>query len=161
MRHKTGGEWVPITYKEFSQAVRDIANGLILLGVDKGECVALLSKSRPEWHVTDFAVMMTGGCTAPVYVTNSPSQVAYLLRHSEAPVAIVEDQEQLDKILKEWGDLPSLEKVVVMTGEGTAGDDRIISFEELRRMGQEYAVANPRVLDDSIAGLKPDDVATV
>lgn len=161
MRHKAGGAWVPITYRELAEAARDVANGLILLGVEKGEPVALLSNSRPEWHVTDFAVMMTGGCTAPVYVTNSAPQVAYVIRHCAAPVAIVEDQEQLDKVLKEWGDLPSLEKVVVMTGEGTAGDDRVISFEELRRIGKEYGVANPQVLDDSIAGLKPEDTATI
>jgi long-chain acyl-CoA synthetase len=161
MRHKTGEEWSPITYREFGEAARDVANGLILLGVDKGECVALLSKSRPEWHITDFAVMMTGGCTAPIYVTNSAPQVAFIIRNSDAPVAIVEDQEQLDKILKEWGDLLSLEKVVVMTGEGTGVDDRIVSFEDLRRMGQEYAAANPKVLDDSIAGLRAGDVATV
>jgi long-chain acyl-CoA synthetase len=161
MRHKAEGAWRPITYKEFAQAAREVANGLILLGVNKGEGVALLSKSRPEWHITDFAVMMTGGCTAPVYVTNSPPQVAYVIRHCDAPVAIVEDQEQLDKVLKEWGDLPSLEKVVVMTGEGTSGDERIISFEELRRMGREYGVANPKVLEDSIGSLKPEDIATV
>ncbi|MGH9251959.1 MAG: AMP-binding protein, partial [Acidimicrobiales bacterium] len=161
MRHKTGDTWNPITYKEYADAARDIANGLILLGVEKGDCVALLSKSRPEWLITDFAVMMTGGATAPIYVTNSAPQAAYVIRHCEATVAIVEDQEQLDKILKEWGDLSSLGKVVVVTGEGTTADERIISFEELRRMGREYGAANPAVLGESIAGLAAEDLATI
>jgi long-chain acyl-CoA synthetase len=161
MRHKTGETWTPLTFKGYADAARDIAHGLILLGVEKGDCVALLSKSRPEWLITDFAVMMTGGATAPIYVTNSAPQAAYVMRHCEAPVAIVEDQEQLDKIMKEWGDLPSLEKVVVVTGEGTGADERVISFEELRRMGREYGAANPAVLGESIAGLAAGDLATI
>jgi long-chain acyl-CoA synthetase len=161
MRHKTGDSWTPTTYKEYADAARDIANGLILLGVEKGDCVALLSKSRPEWLIADFAVMMTGGATAPIYVTNSAPQAAYVIRHCEAQVAVVEDQEQLDKILKEWGDLPSLEKVVVVTGEGTSADERILPFDELRRMGREYGAANPAVLGESIAGLAAEDLATI
>ncbi|MGH2720252.1 MAG: AMP-dependent synthetase/ligase, partial [Actinomycetota bacterium] len=161
MRHKSGETWNPITYKEYADAARDVANGLIMLGVEKGDCVALLSKSRPEWLITDFGVMMTGGATAPIYVTNSAPQAAYVVRHCEAPIAIVEDQEQLDKIMKEWGDLPSLEKVVVMSGEGTSADERIIPFEELRRLGREYGAANPAVLGESIAGLAAEDLATI
>jgi long-chain acyl-CoA synthetase len=161
MRHKSGEAWNAITYREFAEAARDVANGFVLLGIEKGQSVGLLSKSRPEWLITDYAVMMTGGWTVPIYATNSPPQVAYVIRHCSAPVAVVEDQDQLDKILKEWGDLPSLQKIVVMTGEGTAGDDRIISFEELRRLGKEYAASNPKVLDESITALQPDDVATI
>jgi long-chain acyl-CoA synthetase len=161
MRHKTDQTWNPVTYKEYADAARDVANGLILLGVEKGECVCLLSKSRPEWLIADFAVMMTGGATAPIYVTNSAPQAAYVIRHCDAPIAIVEDQEQLDKVLKEWGDLPSLEKVIVITGEGAAADDRLISFDELRRMGREYGAANPSVLGESIAGLAAEDLATI
>ncbi|MGH2813213.1 MAG: AMP-dependent synthetase/ligase [Actinomycetota bacterium] len=160
-RHKTDGEWKPISFREFGQMAREVANGLISLGIGKGENVSLLSKNRPEWHIADVGIMLAGGCTVPVYVTNSPPQVAYIVGHSESKVAIVEDLDQLEKILKTKEDVPDLQKVVVMTGEGVGDSDLVISFDELRRLGREFDQSSRGALEERIASVSPDDLATI
>lgn len=161
MRAKQDGSWKPTTWREFGQQAREVANGLISLGVPKGGTVALLSVNRPEWHVGDTGIILSGGVSVPIYVTNSPSQVAYIVGHAEATVAIVENQDQLDKVLKTRSELPKLQKVVTITGEGADESDLVISFEELKRLGREYEKENPGALDERINGITPDDLATL
>jgi long-chain acyl-CoA synthetase len=161
MRYQSGGQWKPITFREFGRQAREVAQGLLSLGVKKGDNVSLLSKNRPEWHIADAGILMTGACTVPVYVTNSPPQVAYIVGHSESKVAIVEDLDQLEKLLKTKDDVKGLNKVVVMTGEGSEQNGWVISYDELRRLGREYEQSNPRVLNELIASVKPEDLATI
>lgn len=160
-RHKENDQWKPTIFREFGVQASEVANGLLSLGVEKGENVSLLSKNRPEWHISDVAILMTGGCSVPVYVTNSPSQVAYIVGHSESKVAIVEDLDQLEKLLKTKEDVPDLNKVVVISGEGASESDWVISYDELRRLGREYEQANPSTLGERIASIKPEDLATI
>ncbi|MBW3589694.1 MAG: AMP-binding protein, partial [Actinobacteria bacterium] len=160
MRHKQDGQWKTITWRDFGDQAKEVANGLISLGVDAGDCVALLSLNRPEWHVSDAGIMLTGAKTVPIYVTSSPNQVSYIVGHSEAKVAIVENQDQLDKILKTKTEMPKLQKVVVVTGESAGEEDWIISFDELKRLGRE-AGKDSSALDERIASVTPDDLATI
>lgn len=161
MRTKESGQWKPTTFRDFAELSREVANGLVSLGIEKGDNVSLLSKNRTEWHVADVGTLLAGACTVPVYVTNSPPQVAYIVGHSESKVAIVEDLDQLEKILKTKDEVPKLQKVVVMTGEGAEENEWVISFDELRRLGREYAASNPSTLDERIASVKPEDLATI
>jgi len=160
MRHKQDGQWKAITWRDFGDQAKEVANGLVSLGVDAGDCVALLSLNRPEWHVSDAGIMLTGAKTVPIYVTSSPNQVSYIVGHSEAKVAIVENQDQLDKILKTKTEMPKLQKVVVVTGESAGEEDWIISFDELKRLGRE-AGKDSAALDERIASVKPEDLATI
>lgn len=161
MRYKAGGQWKPITFREFDLQAREVASGLVSLGVDKGDNVSLLARNRADWHVGDAGILLAGACTVPVYVTNSPPQVAYVVGHSESKVAIVEDLDQLEKILKTKEELPQLQKVVVMTGEGAGENDWVISFDELRRLGREHASSNPSAVEERIASIRPEDLATI
>jgi long-chain acyl-CoA synthetase len=160
MRVKVKDEWQPTTFREFDTAARETANGLLSLGVAKGDFVAILSSNRPEWEIADVGILMTGAVTVPVYVTNSPSQVAHVIGHSASGIAIVENAAQLDKIHQVAGQLPSLRKVVVMN-EGDASGDNEISMVQLRQAGREFAKANPGALQERIASIVPDDLATV
>jgi long-chain acyl-CoA synthetase len=161
MRYKDAGQWKPISFQEFGDQAKEVANGLISLGIGRQECVSLLSANRPEWHVADAGIMLAAACSVPVYVTNSPSQVAYIVGHSESKVAIVENQDQLDKVVKTKADLPKLEKVVVITGENSNDSDWVISFDELRRLGREFAKSSPEALGERIASVTPDDTCTI
>ncbi len=118
MRVKTDNGWRAITFREYDDQARAIANGLISLGVQKGDTVALLSTNRPEWHIADLGILLIGAVTVPVYVTNSSSQVAHVVGHSGAQVIFVENQIQLDKVKAALKDLPNLRRVVVISGEG-------------------------------------------
>lgn len=161
LRGKVDGAWKPTTFREFGSQAREAANGLIALGVQKGDCVSILSGNRPEWHITDVSIMLAGATSVPIYVTNSPSQVAYVVGHSDSVVALVENQDQLDKILKTKKEVPKLQKVVVFNGEGSEDDNFVISFDELKRLGREHEKANPSALDERIKAVVPDDLATI
>lgn len=160
-RTKLRGVWTTITYGELAVRTREVANGLISLGVAPGSCVSLLSKNRAEWILSDLAILSAGARSAPIYVTNSPRQVGHVIGHSESTVAIVEDRDQLDKVLKVTDELPLLKTVVVMTGEGAGEEPGVISYDELRTAGSTHASANPGILDDRIAAIRPGDVATI
>ena len=161
MRTKTGAVWSSLTYRELGERAREVANGLLSLGVAPGSAVSLLSKNRVEWILSDVAVLLAGARTAPIYVTNSPRQVGHVIGHSESTVVIVEDAEQRDKVLKVRDELPGLTTIVVVTGEGAGEYPGVISYDELRRAGRAYAEANPGVLSERAAAAQADEVATI
>ncbi len=161
MRSNSGGRWNPITFREFGQQAREVANGLISLGIEKGECVSLLSRNRPEWFICDMGIMLAGACTVPVYVTNSPSQVAHVLGHSKSRMALVESGEQLEKIKEHRSKLPALKSVVVFTGEGADEEEGVLSFDELRRRGFAYQQEHPQAGEERAASVTPEDLATI
>src|SRR5438105_756936 len=160
-RTKLGGVWTTITYAELAVRTGEVANGLISLGVAPGSSVSLLSKNRAEWILSDLAILSAGARSAPIYVTNSPRQVGHVIGHSESTVAIVEDRDQLDKVLKIRDELPLLGTIVVVTGEGAGEHPGVISFDELRRLGRDHAGANPSELDRRTASAGPGDIATI
>lgn len=160
-RQKEGGEWKPTTFGDFGRQSKEVGNGLLSLGIQRQQCVSLLSANRAEWHISDAGIMLTGAVSVPIYVTNSPTQVAYVIGHSESSIAIVENLDQLEKVLKVRDELPKLEKIVVITGEGAEESDFVISFEELKRLGREFEKASPATLDEACRSVGPDDLCTL
>ena len=96
--HKVGDEWVKISYAEFGVAHSETGRGLIDLGVQPGDKVAILSHSRPEWIYANHGTLATGAAAVAIYQTNSPEECHYVLSHSESRAVFVEDAEQLAKI---------------------------------------------------------------
>jgi long-chain acyl-CoA synthetase len=160
MRVKSDDGWKAITFREYDQQAREIANGLISLDVEKGDAVALLSGNRPEWHIADLGILLTGAVTVPVYVTNSSSQVAHVVGHSGAQVVFVENQLQLEKVQKALNDLPNLRRIVVMNPDSDS-TDLIINFDQLRQRGRDYAKAEPAALKERTSAITPEDTATI
>lgn len=158
---KRGEEWTGITWREYAEAVRRVANGLLSLGVDRGDKVSLISLNRPEWHQADLAIQSLGAITVPIYVTNSPRQVGYIVGHSESKAIFVENAGQLEKIRKTRNDLPALAKVIVFDPAGVKSDGFVMSWDELLAAGDEYANENPASFDEHAAAVKPEDLATL
>ena len=125
------GQWVSKTYIEVGEIVRKLSLGLMDLGIEKGDKVAILSNTRPEWTYFDFAALSAGATVVPIYQTNSPEECQYVLENSDAVAVIVEDDEQLEKIRQVRDRCPKLEHVVRMTGKSNDS----ISFEELSERG--------------------------
>jgi long-chain acyl-CoA synthetase len=160
MRVKSADGWKPITFREYDTQAREIAAGLISLGVEKGDTVALLSTNRPEWHIADIGILLTGAITIPVYVTNSSSQVAHVVGHSGAQVVFVENQLQLDKVQAAAKELPNLRKVVVMDSY-SGSSDLLMSFDQMRQRGRDYAKTEPAAVKERTATITPKDTATI
>ena len=158
LRYKSGGTWQDITWREYGRQVRRAGKGLLSLGFRHGDKMSLLSKNRPAWHVADIACLSVGGATAPVYTTNSPEQVQYIVDHSDSKVAVVEDMEQLEKILKMRAELPKLEKVVVIEGyDGTADADLVMSWDDFLSAGDSE---DDFAFDEAVGQVQPSDLAT-
>ena len=98
LNFKRDGRWVSISSDEFLQRVHHIAAGLHSLGVRRGDRVAILSESRPEWTLTDAACMFAGAIDVPIYPTLSPPQVRYIVKDSGARVLVVQNEEKLSQL---------------------------------------------------------------
>ncbi|MBW2255118.1 MAG: long-chain fatty acid--CoA ligase [Deltaproteobacteria bacterium] len=145
------GAWRTYTWAEYWQAVRDTAKGLIALGHQVGDCVALIGGSRCGWVISEFGIMAARGIPAPIYPNNTADQAAYIVKHSRSKIAIADTGEQLAKYREgiERG-LMSAEKLIVMD-EPTEDE---MSFEALLALGREQDDAE---LDKRLAELTPDE----
>ncbi|MDP3017439.1 MAG: long-chain fatty acid--CoA ligase [Deltaproteobacteria bacterium] len=163
IRHKDYGIWHDVTWGQYGEKVRQVAMGLISLGLQKGECVSIISENRPEWVYADFGIMSAGGVTAGVYATNSPEQCGYVVQNSGSRFYFAENEEQFDKTLKFRKDTPCLEKVIVMEMEGLKRfkDTLLMSFDDLLRMGKEYDEKHPGLFEQRLREVKPDDLAVL
>ncbi|MDQ3981337.1 MAG: long-chain fatty acid--CoA ligase, partial [Actinomycetota bacterium] len=158
LRYKSGGAWKDITWREYGDRVRRAAKALMAQGVGHSDKMSLLSLNRPEWHVADIACLSIGAATAPIYVTNSPEQVAYIIGHSESKVAVVENPDQLQKVLKMRGELPALQKVVVIEGyQGDADAELVMTWDDFLSAGDSISDAD---FEAARRAVQPRDLAT-
>jgi long-chain acyl-CoA synthetase len=162
LRHKDYGIWNRISWTEYGQKVREVAAGLLALGLEPGDRVAVLGDNRPEWLICHLGAMTVGGATCGVYPTSAPEQVAYVVGHSEAKVLFVENEEQVDKVLQIMDQL-KVAQVVVWDPKGLWGfsDPKITFFDKFILKGQEYLGDHPEVLSARLKNIKPDDTAMI
>lgn len=161
LRQKVFGLWRDISWREYGQAVREVACGLTALGLKKGEAVSVIGENRPEWLYCDLGIMSAGGMTVGIYTTNSDEEVGYILGHSKSAFFVVENEEQLDKALSVRSNLPDLQRIIVMDMEGLRKfkDPVVMSFDELRALGREADEKDPERFSSTLNSLDPDDVA--
>ncbi|KUI37789.1 long-chain fatty acid--CoA ligase [Mycobacterium sp. IS-1590] len=146
------GSWTDVTCKQAADQIRAVALGLIAKGVQPGDRVALLSATRYEWPILDFAILATGALTVPIYETSSPEQVKFVLSNSEAVVLIVETDAHADRIEHLEEELPGLREVLRIESAGRS------AFDELAEAGK---TVDARQLDERLAGLRAADPATL
>jgi len=159
---KQGAGWKTITWREVGDIVRELALGLIALGRQKGEQVALLSASRAEWVQADFAIFSAGCVTVPVYPSYPPDLIAYVINDSEAKTLIVEDPAQLAKALQAREKMPGLEQIVVIAGYDAPQPPRtVMTWTSLRRLGRESDAAHKSTLAERVTTTGPADLATI
>ena len=161
-RVKRGGSWQTLTWRQVGEIAREVATGLVALGRKKGEAVAILSGSRPEWVQADFAIFSAGGMTIPIYPTYPPDLIQYIVNDAGVKTLFVEDPTQLAKVLEVRGKMDGLEQVVVMQGhEGTEASAFILTWETLRQKGRDQLDTLKSELSTRVAETKPDDIATI
>ena len=142
--HEVDGEWVAVGWAEAGRAVDEIANGLLALGVQRGDAFGLLARTSLEWSLFDFALALVGAVGAPIYASSSARDTHYVLEHSEAVGVLVEDDDQRAKV----------------AGSGVR---LVISFPELaalREQGRAYATEHPHALDERADSIDEDDLFT-
>ncbi len=159
---KQGGAWKTITWRQLGDTVQELALGLIALGRQKGEAVALLSSSRAEWVQADFAILSAGCITVPIYPSYPPHLIAYVVDDAHAKTLIVEDPMQLAKVLEARVKMDGLEQIVVMSGyDAPQPPETVLTWETLRRLGREHRSAHQSALAERVASTTPEDIATI
>ncbi len=159
---KEQGSWKTITWRQVGDVVQEAALGLIALGRQKGDAVALLSSSRAEWVQADLAILSAGCITVPVYPSYPPHLVAYVVNDSQAKTLIVEDPAQLAKALEARAKMEGLEQIVVISGyDAPQPPETVLTWDTLRRLGREARATHQRTLAERVAATTPEDVATI
>jgi long-chain acyl-CoA synthetase len=121
LKRRVDGIWTPVTWREFAGQVSEIAAGFIAAGIGPGDRVALMSRTRFEWTLVDFAILAAGGVTVPIYPTSSLEQVEWILGDSGAVAVVVETDDHAEKIATARAGLPALNHVWEIDGSRYAG----------------------------------------
>ncbi len=153
---RTRGVWRATSWESYANEVRRVAKALIALGFERGQTVCILGANRPEWVTLDLACMAAGGAPAGIYTTCSPEEVGYIIDHAEAPLVLVENEAQWEKVQAERPKLTRLRHVVTMEGAPRLADT--MSWEQLLAKGDEVSDG---VLRERVESLEPGNVATL
>ncbi|MBA2573524.1 MAG: long-chain fatty acid--CoA ligase [Nocardioidaceae bacterium] len=158
-RYPDGDTWTSVTWGEAADRVVKLSAGLIALGVQPEQRVAIDSGTRYEWVLADLAIMSAGAATTTVYPSTIPEDIAFIVGDSDSHVVFAEDDEQVAKLRERRADLPALCKVV--TFDGTTDGDWVISLQDLESLGTALLAEQPNVVMDRVEGTGPDSLATV
>ncbi len=161
LRHKDLGRWREYSWAEYADRVAQAGLGLAALGVERGDRIAILSENRPEWLFADLGAQGMGFVTVGVYPTCPAAEVEYLLGHSESVVAVVEDEEQLDKVLAVRAQLPRLRHWILIETRGARAhlnDPAVRTFDQLLELGSQRERGE---YDAAVAALREEDVAVL
>jgi long-chain acyl-CoA synthetase len=158
---KAGQRWVPINWREYARAVSRLGNALVAEGLQPQDRVAVWSANRPEWQITDLAILHAGLVTVAIYQTLAPDQVKYLLSHSESKVLVVEDRKLLDQVIAMRRELPLLQRVILIEGNAPELEEWVISWEQALRRGDDFGRARPGLLASRWQAVEPDDTASL
>ena len=166
MRHKDFGIWQTWTWAQMRDEVRSFAIGLRKLGFERGEVVAIIGDNRPRLYATFAAVQSIGGIAVPAYQDLVADEMAYVLDHAETKFAVVQNQEQVDKLISIADRLPKLRTVIFEEERGLSTYDpaRLHSFEHVQKLGREEMRSNAGAAGwwlDEIAKGKGSDVSVM
>ena len=151
--------WQSLTWSQTGDRVTRLAAGLVALGIDVEQRVAIASGTRLEWILSDLAINAAGAATTTVYPTTMSDDVAYILADSDSRIVFAEDDEQVAKLREKHSELPSVAKVVVF--DGTTDGDWVISFDDLEALGEKYLAEHPTVIEERVAATTGDSLATL
>ncbi|MGB0007090.1 MAG: long-chain fatty acid--CoA ligase [Candidatus Sulfotelmatobacter sp.] len=159
MLHRQEGKWLPISSSDLRHNVAGTVNGLQEWGIHRGDRIAILSENRPEWSIADFAILLLGAVTVPVYATLTPEQTAFTLRDSGATVVFVSTEHQLRKVQTILSQT-QIEKIVVMDRLQIPGELAVKCELMDRLMTQGPVTLDPKT-EAAARSIQPDDLATI
>lgn len=157
---KRNGAWRPISAEQFGHSVRALSLGLNALGIQPNQTVALLSENRPEWAMSDYAIVCAGAWTVPIYTTLPAAQVEPLLVDCKARAIIVSPAENLAKVESIHGGCPELEYVIAMEGE-LPRKPGYLRWHDVVEKGRPALKRSPDLFERRASRVRPEDVATI
>src|SRR3954447_6721122 len=151
LKYKDGDDWTEMSFEELGKAIREIAAGLIDLGIGPGQRVAIFSDTRMEWTLADLGGIVAGAQVVPIYQTASAEEAEHVLKDSESRLVFCEDEEKLE-VAREASDGLDVEHYVLFEGEAEGA----MTLAELRERGSDDSA-----VDERVEGQSKDDVFTL
>lgn len=163
MREKDFGIWQTWSWKQVHDEIMALAAGFSALGVSRGATIALVGDNRPQLYWSMVAVQVLGGVPVPVYQDSVAREMQFVLEHAEAVLAVVEDQEQVDKLLEIKDQCPKLQTILFEDDRGMRDYHQpfIHSLASVQEKGRALMAANPGFLDGEIAKGKGSDIGVM
>ncbi len=163
MRYKHYGIWQTYTWQDYYQKVKYLALGLLSLGFKAGDKLLIIGDNAPEWYFAELAAQSNLGVSVGLYSDLSPSEIKYLASNSEASFAVVQDQEQVDKLLEILNDLPRLKKIIFWNFKGLANNKNSIlaGYQAVLQAGKDYEKEYPNLFEGNIAKGKASDICAL
>jgi long-chain acyl-CoA synthetase len=163
IREKDLGIWQSYTWRDYWERSRLIAFGLASLGFARGDKTAIVGDNRPELYWAVCATQALGGVPVPLYQDSIEKELAYIVDHAEARFAVVEDQEQVDKLLHLRAQCPHLEYIVYDDVRGLRGysEPNLMSLEELLERGRKFEQNHGNYVENEVAKGRGDDTAII
>jgi long-chain acyl-CoA synthetase len=163
MRFKHYGIWQRRTWQEYYLEVKFLALGLLSLGLKQGDKVAIIGDNLPQWCCAQLAAQANRGISVGMFSDLSPEEIKYIVNHSGAKFAVVEDQEQVDKILEVKDELPSLQKIIYWNYKGLAKYNQpdLIGYDKVLQAGEKYAEEHPGTFEENIDEGRAEDICSI
>src|SRR5512136_287090 len=155
---KKDGRYTPISTQEFGRRVEHLSLGLADLGLAPGDKLVILSENRPEWTITDFAVLCAGAITVPIYTSLVPEQIKYIINDSDAKIVVCSNQDLWLKVEAIRPELRNVHHFVFMDEEAPRG---VSTLAEVMARGKVLAGADPALFEKRALAVKPDDLASI
>lgn len=161
LREKEYGIWRSQTWEEFLTRVRDFSLGLASLGLQPGDKIAIIGDNRPEWVMAELAAQAAGAVSMGIYQDSIASEVQYLVDFCDARFIVAEDQEQVDKLLEVWEQLPKVKNIVYFDPRGMRGysEPFLLYFPDVEAMGQDYGRQHPGLFESNVDKTRSSDAA--
>ncbi len=163
MREKDLGIWQTFTWADVAAQVKSVANAFLDLGVKKGEHVGIVGENRPRLYIAMMAAQSVGGIPVPMYQDAVAQEMVHVLKDADLRIVVVENQEQVDKMLEVREQVPALELLVYDYPRGLRNykEDMICSFEQIVERGDAYAKAHPDAYMAAVESVEPQDAAAM
>ena len=163
MRYKRFGLWQRYTWQDYYLNVKCLALGLLSLGFEPGDKVLIIGDNAPQWYYAELAAQANHGVSVGVYSDSTPLEIKYFAENSEARFAVVQDQEQVDKLLEINEELPRLEKVIYWNYKGLAhyDDPSLIGYQQVLQKGEKFEEGHPGLFEQNVETGNADDVCAL
>lgn len=161
LREKEFGIWQTFTWADYLDHVKHFCLGLVSMGLEPDDTVAIIGDNRPEWVYAELAAQSAGACSVGIYPDSVADEVHYVVDFSDAKFVVVEDQEQVDKILEIWDRLDKVEKVIYYDPKGLRNYRQpfLMDFPDVEAEGRRFAKEHPGRFERAVAEGKATDIA--
>jgi long-chain acyl-CoA synthetase len=164
IREKAYGIWQTYSWAQYCRYMRITAAGFASLNLRRGENVCMIVNNHPEWLFSELAAHTLGATTLNLFTSSIADELAFSIKRINAPIIVVQDQEQVDKLLEVKDKLPQTKKVIYIDPTGMTSyenDPWLITYAELLELGEKYIAEHPGLIEDEIKKGRPDDIAVM